>query len=75
MSKHIEMITDYIVVGEDYQYNDNHGILTRCKDCNWYDAESVHTVRCRCKDKHGIDRGLVTCDPNDYCSYAVRKGN
>ena len=27
--KHVEMIVDYVVVGEDFQYSDNHGILTR----------------------------------------------
>ena len=40
MKKHVEMIIDYIVVGEDYQYFDNHGIITRCQDCmHWVPSQ------------------------------------
>lgn len=31
--KKVEFIESYIKVGNDYQWNDNHGELTRCKDC------------------------------------------
>ena len=36
MAQHIEMIVDYLVVDDDFQYSDNHGILTRCRDCKSY---------------------------------------
>lgn len=40
MAQHIEMIIDYAVVGDDYQYHDNHGVLIRCKDCKHKEAEN-----------------------------------
>ena len=43
--KHIEMIIDYITDGTDYQYNDNHGVLVRCKDCKHRDPED-HKCDC-----------------------------
>ena len=36
MSQHIEMIVDYLVVGDDFQYSDNHGVIIRCKDCRYW---------------------------------------
>jgi len=34
MDRKIEFIEEYIKVGNnDYQWNDNHGELVRCKDC------------------------------------------
>lgn len=81
MSKHIEMIEDYIIRQSkdtdynppSYEWSDNHGILTRCRDCRWFEPENFDKARCICRDDHGIDRGLVTCNQNDFCSYAVRK--
>lgn len=32
----VEMIIEYVTDGVDYQYNDNHGELIRCKDCAYY---------------------------------------
>ena len=37
----VEFIESYIRVGNDYQWNDNHGELIRCKDCKWYDTRFV----------------------------------
>ena len=37
----VEFIESYIKVGDDYQWNDNHGELIRCKDCMWYDTRFV----------------------------------
>ena len=35
--KTVEFIESYIKIGDgDYQWNDNHGELIRCKDCKWY---------------------------------------
>ena len=36
----VEFIESYWTGGEfgsDYQWNDNHGELIRCKNCKWYD--------------------------------------
>ena len=35
-TEHIEMIIDYTTDGTDYQYNDNHGVLVRCRDCKHF---------------------------------------
>ena len=32
----VEFIESYIKAGNDYQWNDNHGDLIRCKDCKHY---------------------------------------
>lgn len=69
--KHVEMIIDYIVDGDDFQYCDNHGSLIRCKDCRYY---QLH-------DKNDLDDYLGACDihelsivgADDFCSFAERK--
>lgn len=36
----IEFIESYWTggeIGSDYQWNDNHGELIRCKDCKWFE--------------------------------------
>ena len=33
MNRKVEFIESYIKVGNDYQWNDNHGVLVRCRDC------------------------------------------
>ena len=66
MSKHVEMIVDYIMPdgSEDFMYNDNHGVLTRCKDCKfWKDKE------CQVWSLHGS----VFTSPDDFCSYAKKE--
>lgn len=75
MSRHVEMITDYIVVGEDYQYCDNHGLLIRCGKCKFSEptkgidgtAGDIPLVRCRlCKGfKH----------EDDFCKRGEPKGD
>lgn len=38
----VEFIESYIKVqGGDYQWNDNHGELIRCKDCKYYDGNGT----------------------------------
>ena len=64
-TKHIEMIIDYLAQGDDFQYNDNRGILTRCCNCVYYDTYK-DLPEC------GSD-GIMYPDPDDYCSKAVRK--
>jgi hypothetical protein len=29
----VELIEEYLKIGSDYQWHDNHGELIRCKDC------------------------------------------
>lgn len=64
--KHVEMIVDYVVVGEDFQYSDNHGILTRCRDCKHY-----RKTRKECGKTY--KREPVKDD--FFCAGAERKGN
>lgn len=74
--KHVEMIVDYTVDGDDFKYNDNHGLLVRCKDCKHY-------------IEHGLFRGLTETpycgyvsdeenvwaypEPDDFCSKGVKR--
>ena len=58
----VEFIESYWTGGElgsDYQWNDNHGELIRCKDCQFYD------VRC-------ILHNVYTNDDN-FCSWAAKR--
>ena len=74
MSKHVEMIIDYIVDGDDFQYNDNHGLLIRCKDCK-YLGEFAHYIL---HEKDKVERYYCKIysgyfvDLYDYCSKGVR---
>lgn len=51
---------------------DNASKVIHCRECSWYDENTKHQVRCRCKI-NGIDEGLVRCGPDDYCSHAEPK--
>lgn len=65
MDRRIEFIESYRKFGNDYQWNDNHGELVRCKDCKRY---------IRCTDYQGLcDRidGLI--NPDWYCADGERK--
>lgn len=45
----VEFIESYWTGGEfgsDYQWNDNHGELVRCKDCRWYDEKISFCDNC-----------------------------
>ena len=67
MAKHVEMIIDYTIDGTDYQYNDNHGVLIRCKDCKYFDKDNAF-----CEGR-GWPMQLV---PEDgYCYIAERKND
>ena len=59
--KHVEMIIDYVTDGTDFQYSDNHGVLTRCRDCKH------HTSGITC----GLQQGVWVDD--SYCSYGERR--
>ena len=66
--KHVEMIIDYIVDGDDFQYCDNKGSLIRCKDCKHWNEWENGTGSC-----HRSDIMWVGSDYDDYCSFAERK--
>lgn len=59
--KHIEMIIDYITDGTDFQYNDNHGVLVRCKDCKHRKEYNGQYHRCSVFER--------TVKNDDYCSF------
>ena len=43
----VEFIESYIKVGNDYQWNDNHGELIRCKDCTMFKDSTGHCINPR----------------------------
>lgn len=61
MPQHIEMIVDYLVVGDDLQYSDNHGVLIRCKDCRYWS-----------RAMQGCVWQLGVWHADDFCSRAER---
>ena len=64
----VEMIESYWKVEDsDYQWNDNHGILIRCRDCKYYRFTEDSDNNCIRWE------GLVECLPESYCSWAERK--
>ncbi len=58
--KKVEFIESYIKVGNDYQWNDNHGLLVRCKDCKHRPTDP--------KNK-GVGQSLVF--PDEICPCQV----
>jgi len=69
----IEFIESYWTGGElgsDYQWNDNHGELIRCKDCKhcYFASNRIPCEQTYACGKHGID---VT--PDWYCACGERK--
>jgi hypothetical protein len=59
----VEFIESYIKVqGGDYQWNDNHGELIRCRDCRYYDG-----TECL------IKKGWFPVQPDWYCADGKRK--
>lgn len=64
MSEKVEFIESYIKVkGGDYQWNDNHGELIRCKDCKHY---KDGTGMCDLYHAHG-------CAETWYCADGERR--
>lgn len=64
--QHVEMIEEYLKIGGDYQYFDNHGFLTRCRECVYFEDEKDRVVRwC------GKINKFTTSE--EYCSWAKRK--
>ena len=68
----VEFIEEYIKVGNDYQWNDNHGELTRCKDCKYYRMDCDDTYYCSRIDVRHSD-ARYGWKPDDFCSRAERR--
>ena len=60
---HVEMIIDYVTDGSDFQYCDNHGVLTRCRDCKHWRED--HTCR-----EHSLVSPMMAYE---FCSRAERR--
>ena len=61
----VEFIESYWTGGElgsDYQWNDNHGELIRCKDCEYYDDNECI-----------IKAGWFPVQPDWFCADGKRK--
>jgi hypothetical protein len=57
MNQKVEFIESYIKIGNgDYQWNDNHGELIRCKDCKYaYLTDDGECKHCEMeKDDNGF---------------------
>lgn len=68
----VEFIESYLKIGNtDYQWNDNHGELIRCRDCKYYrvDGDDAHYCS-RIIAGYAIMHGWK---PDDYCSRAERR--
>jgi len=67
MAQHIEMIVDYLVIGDGaaFQYSDSHGVLIRCKDCRFNRIPST-SGNADCEKLYGMT------DQNGFCSLAER---
>ena len=58
----VEFIESYIRVGNDYQWNDNHGELIRCKNCRNHDFENNYCAYTG-----------MNIREDGYCSFGERK--
>ena len=68
--RRVEFIESYWTGGElgsDYQWNDNHGELVRCRDCKHRDPEDH-----KCDCGHGIQWQLPRQD-DWFCADGERK--
>ena len=68
----IEFIESYWTGGElgsDYQWNDNHGELIRCKDCIHWDKGQ--TEECENSDSVCFHNGW--CKPDWFCAEGERR--
>lgn len=64
MSRKVEFIESYIKVGNDYQWNDNHGELIRCRDCKNWGQDGY---------REGCKYAVYIMTENDFCSRAEPK--
>lgn len=68
----VEFIESYIKIGNgDYQWNDNHGELIRCKDCKYLYAEGFVHQHLICEEHPE----LGTVADNWFCADGERRTN
>lgn len=65
MKRKVEFIESYIKVGNDYQWNDNHGELIRCKDCKHWYSDADTGMAC--------DFTNMSQPEDGFCNWAERK--
>ena len=69
MIQRVEFIESYIKIGNgDYQWNDNHGELIRCKDCRhctFSDGEQLADCM--------IKQGWFPVKPDWFCADGVKR--
>ena len=75
MNQKIEFIESYIKKdGSDYQWNDNHGELIRCKDCKYGEAckngRGEHGIMCY--NSHSASHSWVH-EPEWFCADGERR--
>ena len=66
----IEFIESYWTGGElgsDYQWNDNHGELIRCKNCKWLQEYESGELQCE------IKQGWFPVKEDWYCADGVKR--
>ena len=68
----VEFIESYIKIGNgDYEWNDNHGELIRCKDCKHGGCRTTYTdgrlAKVVCK-LHGTKKNEVWMDADWFCA-------
>lgn len=61
----VEFIESYRKVGNDYQWNDNHGEIVRCKNCTYWKKLTEGTGKCM--------NFYIMCESNFYCADGERK--
>lgn len=69
---HVEIIIDYAIDGTDFQYSDNHGILVRCRDCEYYWSEYMTCTR---REMNQARATALSVYDNFYCGYGARRTN
>ena len=75
--KKIEMIIEYSTDGTDFVYNDNHGVLTRCKDCKHRKETSIDHYEDGTEIRHYHCDYLYSMEtPDDgFCFIAEKRCN
>ena len=70
MPQKIEFIESYIKHGGDYQWDDNHGELVRCRDCKHFyiNVDFNDAIYNECKLNHAEGQ-----DDDFYCADGERK--
>lgn len=64
----VEFIESYRKIDDgDYQWNDNHGLLVRCKDCEYWKHHSAVL------DHDYCELTSTSCEGDHFCSWGEKK--